>query len=65
MIICYTSPEIWCEMDIIIFHFGPFFALLPPTSPKNQNFKKILKISGDVIILHMCTKNYDEMMYDS
>ena len=41
IIICYTSPEILCEMDIIIFHFGPFFALLPPTSPKNQNFKKI------------------------
>ena len=30
MIICYTVPEIWYMTDIIIFHFGPFFALLPP-----------------------------------
>ena len=25
----YTGPEIWCVMDVIIFHCGPFFALLP------------------------------------
>ena len=31
MIICYTVPEIWCVTDaIVIFHFGIFFALLPP-----------------------------------
>ena len=30
MIICYTPPEIWCMTDVIVFHFGPFFALLPP-----------------------------------
>ena len=30
MIICYTVPEIWCMTDVIIFHFGPFFALLLP-----------------------------------
>ena len=30
MIICYTGPEIWCVTDVIIFHFGPYFALLPP-----------------------------------
>ena len=29
IIICYTVPEIWCVTDVIIFHFGPFFALLP------------------------------------
>ena len=28
MIICYV-PEKWCVTDVIIFHFGPFFALLP------------------------------------
>ena len=37
MIICYTAPEIWRVTDVIIFHFGPFFALLPLNSPKNQN----------------------------
>ena len=44
---------------IVIFHFGLFFALLPPKSPKNQNFKKMKKTPGDIIILHMCTKKYD------
>ena len=44
-------------------HFGLFFALLPPNSPKNQNFEKLTKTPGDIIILHMCTQNYDHMMY--
>ena len=26
----YTVPEIWHMTDVIIFHFGLFFALLPP-----------------------------------
>ena len=31
MIICYIIPEIWQVMDeIVILHFGLFFALLPP-----------------------------------
>ena len=52
IIICYTVPEIWCLMDVIVvFHFGIFFALLAPSSPKNENFKTIKKqIPGDIII---------------
>ena len=51
MIKCYTVPEIWFVMDVIlIFHFRPFF---------------FLKTNGDIIILHLCTKNYDKMMYGS
>ena len=50
---------------IVIFHFGLFFAILPPNSPKNQNFKKMEKPPGEIIILHMCTKNYDQIMYSS
>ena len=30
MIICYTVPEIQPMTHVIIFHFGLFFALLPP-----------------------------------
>ena len=58
MIICNTVPEIWHMTDVIvIFHFGLFFALLPPpNSPKNQNFKKMKKIPGDIIILHVYQK---------
>ena len=60
MIIWYTVLEIWPMTDVIvIFHFGLFFALLPPNSPKNQNFEKMKKTPGDIIILHKCTKNYD------
>ena len=38
-------------MDVIVvFHFGIFFALLAPSSPKNENFKtiknKFLEISS-------------------
>ena len=47
------------------FHFGPFFALLPSNCLENQNFEKITKTPGDVIILQMCAKNHDHMMYTS
>ena len=59
-------PEIWSATDRIFCHFGPFFALLPPpplNNQKNQNFEKMKKKPGDIIILHMCTKNHDHMLY--
>ena len=41
IIICYTVSEIWCVMDVIvIFHFGLFFALLPPNLPKTWEYHK-------------------------
>ena len=48
-----------------IGNFRSFFALLPPKNPKNQNFEKMIKIAGDIIILHMCTKNHNPIMYGS
>ena len=68
MIICYTVPGIWCVKDVYNYFlfwaiFCPF--IYPPKSPKNQNFGKMKKTSGDIIILHMCTKNYDQKMYGS
>ena len=66
MIICYTVPEIWHVTDIIfIIHFGIYFALLTPNSPKNENFNNNKKAPGDIIILHKCTKNHDYMLYCS
>ena len=60
MTICYTVPEIWHMTDVIfIFHFGLFLPFYHLNSPKNQNFKKMKKTTGDIIILHMRTKNYD------
>ena len=44
MIICYTVLEIQCVTDVIIFYFGPFFALLNPLSSQKikilKNWKK-------------------------
>ena len=45
-------------------HFGPFFALFPPYL-ENQNFEKMKKTPGDIIILQMCTINENHMMYVS
>ena len=42
IIICIV-PEIWSMADRIFCHFGPFFALLPTSNPKNQNCDKMKK----------------------
>ena len=57
-------PEIWSMTDRIFCHVGPFFAFSPTNNPKNQNFEKMKKRPGD-IILQMCTINDNHMMYDS
>ena len=59
-------PEIWSTTDRIFCHFGPFFCTFYLTnSPKNQNFEKLKKTPGDIIILHKCAKNHDHMLYCS
>ena len=50
------------EFFVILDHFLPFY---PPNNPKNQNFEKMKKTPGDIIILHMCTINDNHMMYGS
>ena len=49
---------------LLFLFLGYFLHFYLPNSPKNQNFEKMKKIPGD-IILNMCTKNYDQMMYAS
>ena len=62
---------LYCSWDMVrdgcnyFFIFGYFLPFYPLNSPKNQNLKKMKKRSGDIIILQMCTKNYDHMMYGS
>ena len=53
---CMVS-EILSATERTFCHFGLFFALLPPRNPKNQNFEKMKKAPGDIIILHMSTIN--------
>ena len=58
----YRDMEHNKEFFVILDYFFPFYS---PNNPKNQNFKKMKKTPGHIIILRMCTKNYDQMMYGS
>ena len=76
----WQSYEVWflryevqqTEFFVILDRFLPFYSspsssppFYPPNNPKYQNFEKIKQSPGDIIILHMCTINYDHMMYGS
>ena len=50
------------EFFVILDHFLPFY---PSNNPKNQNFEKMKKLPGDIIILHRCNINDNHMMYGS
>ena len=60
-----TTPEMQSETHDFLSFWTIFLSCYPPNKLKNQNFEKMKKISGDFIILHMCTKNHDHMMYAS
>ena len=46
--------------------FLPFWAFDPPNKLKKQNFEKMKKTPGDIILLHLCTKNDNhQIMYGS
>ena len=57
----YGSWDIECDGQNFL-SFWTIFAHLPPKNPKNQNFEKMKKMPGDIIILHKCTKNHDHML---
>ena len=65
------SYDVWLlryevQHRIFFIILGHIFALLPPNSPKNENIKKKMKnMTGDIIILHKCTKNHHHMLYCS
>ena len=44
----------WTEFFVIL---DRFLHLYPPNNLKNQNFEKMEKLPGDIIILQMCTIN--------
>ena len=50
------------EFFVNLDNFLPFY---PPNNLKNQNFEKMKKALGDIIILHMCTTKANHMMYGS
>ena len=51
-------PEIWSATDRIFLSFWTDFC---PNNPKNQNFEKMKKTHGDIVILHMCIINDDRI----
>ena len=54
------------RMWLLFFILGYILPFYPPSNPKNQNLKKkMTKMSRNIIILHMYSKNYDQMMYNS
>ena len=55
-----------CDRCNCYFSFWAiFYPFTPLNCPKNENFTKMKKTPGDVIILHKCTKNRDHMEYCS
>ena len=61
----YAFVRYWAQQTkffVILDYYLPFY---PPNNPKNQNFEKLKKMSGDIIILNRCNKNHDHMLYCS
>ena len=58
-----SVPEIWSMMDRIFLSFWAIFC--PSKNPKNQNFEKMKKNPGDIIILHKYIKNHDHILHCS
>ena len=56
----------YCSWDMVrdecncYFSFWAIFPFYPRNSPRNQNLKKKEKKTSGDIILHKCTKNYDQ-----
>ena len=68
--LCNTSDNhiIWYSWDMEhnrqnFLSFWAFFALLPTNNLKNQNFEKMEKTPGGIIILHLYTTNDNMMRY--
>ena len=55
---------LWRQIELFVI-WDYFFPFYPSNNLKKQNFEKMKKIPIDIIILHMCTVNEDDIMYDS
>ena len=60
----YGSWDMGCNRQNFL-SFWTIFCPFTTYNPKNQNFEKIKKPPGDIIILHRCNINYNHMMYGS
>ena len=60
----YVSWDMQCYGHNFL-SFWAIFVFLYHSNPENHNFEKMKQAPGDAIILHMCTKNHNHMMYAS
>ena len=58
-------PEIWNTKDSIFFILDNFLPFYLCNNPENQNFEKMKKLPGDIIILVKYNINDNDIMYDS
>ena len=63
---------LYCSLDMAHNRFNCYFSFwaifysfTSLTAQKIQNLEKVKKTPADIIILHMCTKNHNHMMYSS
>ena len=61
----YGSWDIVHDKCNCYFSFRAIFCPFTPQQPKKPKFWKNEKRPGDIIILNMCTKNYDQIMHSS
>ena len=55
----------WVWWTDFFLSLWTIFALLPHKNPINQNFEKMTKTHGDIIISYMCTINDNHMIFGS
>ena len=58
----YGSSDMECNGENVLSFWTIFCPFNSLTAQKIKILKKWKKKPGDIIILHMCTKNYDEMI---
>ena len=65
----YSSRDMDWDRKKVLSFWAIYCQFTPPPpiplNPENQNFKTMKKESWEVITLHMCTKNHNNMMYAS
>ena len=44
---------------------GNFLSFYPPKTLQKYNFEKLRNTAGDIILLHLCTKNYNRIISGS
>ena len=58
-------PEIWSATENFLSFWNVFLPFYPTNNLKSQNFEKLKKRPGDIIILHKSSKNDDHMLHCS